>query len=51
VGAHEFRNHFGLYMERAANGSEILIRRRGRPTHAWAHRVSTECPALPMCEG
>ena len=31
VGAHEFRNHFGYYMERAAGGSEILIRRRGRP--------------------
>jgi prevent-host-death family protein len=31
VGAHEFRNHFGLYMERAAAGAEILIRRRGRP--------------------
>jgi prevent-host-death family protein len=31
VGAHEFRNHFGLYMERAAHGAEILIRRRGTP--------------------
>lgn len=31
VGAHKFRNHFGLYMERAAAGAEILIRRRGRP--------------------
>jgi prevent-host-death family protein len=31
VGAHEFRNHFGVYMERAAAGGEILIRRRGRP--------------------
>ena len=31
VGAHEFRNHFGYYMERAAAGSEVLIRRRGRP--------------------
>jgi prevent-host-death family protein len=31
VGAHQFRNHFGLYMERAAAGAEILIRRRGRP--------------------
>jgi prevent-host-death family protein len=31
VGAHQFRNHFGLYMERAAAGSEILIRRRGKP--------------------
>jgi len=31
VGAHEFRNHFGYYMERAAAGAEILIRRRGKP--------------------
>ena len=31
VGAHEFRNHFGYYMERAASGQTILIRRRGRP--------------------
>jgi prevent-host-death family protein len=31
VGAHEFRNRFGLYMERAASGAEILIRRHGRP--------------------
>jgi hypothetical protein len=31
VGAHEFRNHFGYYMERAAAGSEINVSRRGRP--------------------
>ena len=31
VGAHLFRNHFGYYMERAAAGAEILIRRRGKP--------------------
>ena len=31
VGAHEFRNHFGYYMERAAAGAEIQISRRGRP--------------------
>ena len=34
VGAHKFRNHFGYYMERAAAGAEILIRRRGKP---YAH--------------
>ncbi len=34
VGAHEFRNRFGYYMERAASGQTILIRRRGRP-YAW----------------
>ncbi len=31
VGAHQFRNHFGYYMERAAAGAEILVRRRGKP--------------------
>jgi prevent-host-death family protein len=31
VGAHKFRNHFGYYMERAAAGEEILIKRRGKP--------------------
>ncbi len=31
VGAHLFRNHFGYYMEQAAAGAEILIRRRGKP--------------------
>ena len=31
VGAHEFRNHFGWYTERAAAGEEILITRRGKP--------------------
>lgn len=31
VGAHFFRNHFGYYLERAAAGTEILIRRRGKP--------------------
>ena len=31
VGAHEFRNHFGYYMERAELGQEILVSRRGKP--------------------
>lgn len=31
VGAHQFRNHFGYYMERAAAGAEIRVSRRGRP--------------------
>jgi prevent-host-death family protein len=31
VGAHEFRNHFGYYMEQAAAGAEVSILRRGRP--------------------
>jgi prevent-host-death family protein len=31
VGAHQFRNYFGYYMERAAAGTEVLVRRRGKP--------------------
>jgi prevent-host-death family protein len=31
VGAHEFRNRFGWYMERSAAGEGILITRRGKP--------------------
>ena len=30
VGAHEFRNRFGYYMELAAKGAEILVARRGK---------------------
>ena len=32
VGAHEFRNRFGWYMERAAAGETFEVSRRGRPT-------------------
>jgi prevent-host-death family protein len=31
VGAHEFRNHFGYYMEQAAQGTEVQVSKRGRP--------------------
>ena len=31
VGAHEFRNRFGWYMERAAAGEEVVVSHRGRP--------------------
>ena len=31
VGAHEFRNRFGYYLEHAAGGAEIAISRHGRP--------------------
>jgi prevent-host-death family protein len=31
VGAHQFRNHFGYYLDRASSGTEVLVRRRGRP--------------------
>ena len=31
VGAHEFRNHFGWYMQRATGGESFLVKRRGKP--------------------
>lgn len=31
VGAHDFRNDFGWYMERAAAGEEFFVTRRGKP--------------------
>jgi prevent-host-death family protein len=31
IGAHEFRNRFGWYMERAAAGELIVVTRRGKP--------------------
>ncbi len=31
LGAHEYRNHFGWYMERAAAGERFLITRHGKP--------------------
>jgi prevent-host-death family protein len=43
VGCHQFRNHFGYYLERAAGGDEIRISRRGRP---YARLVPAE-PVQP----
>jgi prevent-host-death family protein len=31
VGANKFRNHFGYYLEKAGEGHEVLVSRRGRP--------------------
>jgi prevent-host-death family protein len=31
TGAHQFHNHFGYYMERAAAGQEIHVAHRGKP--------------------
>ncbi|MQA75771.1 MAG: type II toxin-antitoxin system prevent-host-death family antitoxin [Solirubrobacterales bacterium] len=31
IGAHEYRNRLGRYMERAAAGESFLITRRGKP--------------------
>jgi prevent-host-death family protein len=44
VGAHQFRNHFGYYMERAAAGEEVLVTRRGKPLV----RLSPAQESLPL---
>jgi prevent-host-death family protein len=31
VGANQFRNHFGFNLEKAGEGHEVLVSRRGRP--------------------
>jgi prevent-host-death family protein len=49
VGAHEFRNHFGYYMERAAAGEEILIKRRGKP-HARLGPPTASQPELDLAQ-
>lgn len=47
VGAHKFRNHFGYYMERAAAGTEILIRRRGK-LYARLGPPRSLCPRISL---
>lgn len=50
VGAHQFRNHFGHYMERASSGAEILIRRRGKPyARLGPPRAARRYPVLRSC--
>ena len=44
IGAHEFRNRFGWYMERAAAGEPIVVTRRGKP-HL---RLSPAAPRLGL---
>ena len=44
VGAHEFRNRFGWYMERAGRGEEMVVTHRGKP-HL---RLSAVTPALDL---
>jgi prevent-host-death family protein len=31
IGAHEFRERFGYWMDRAAAGDELIVTRRGKP--------------------
>jgi prevent-host-death family protein len=45
LGAHEFRNHFGYYMERAAAGEEIHVARRGKP---YVRLLPAEGSQLPL---
>jgi prevent-host-death family protein len=45
VGANEFRNRFGLYLERAAAGAEISISRHGRP---YARLVPADLNLAPV---
>ncbi len=47
VGAHEFRNHFGYYAERAAAGTEILVNRRGKP-HVRLGPARGRCPRVRL---
>lgn len=48
VGAHEYRNRFGWYMERAAAGETFLITRRGKPyARLTAPQDQLELPAEP----
>ena len=47
VGAHQFRNHFGWYMERTVAGEEFLVTRRGKP----CVRLVPAHPQLPIPEG
>jgi prevent-host-death family protein len=47
VGAHEFRNHFGYYAERAAAGAEILVSRRGKP-HVYLGPARARRPRLGL---
>jgi prevent-host-death family protein len=45
VGANEFRNHFGYFLERAADGHEVLVSRRGRP---YVRLMSVEPRLQPL---
>jgi len=48
VGAHEFRNRFGYYMECAAGGAEVAISRHGRPYVRLVPAIPSLTHPLPM---
>lgn len=47
VGAHEFRNRFGWYMERAAAGEHVHVSRHGRPFVRLLPAQESRPPAQP----
>lgn len=47
VGAHEFRNHFGWYMQRAAAAKSFESRGAASHTCAWS-RPRSPCPTLSL---
>jgi prevent-host-death family protein len=57
VGAHEFRNLFGLYAQRAAAGESFVITKRGKPYVRLAPATErlplapSEAPKLTLVEG
>ncbi len=48
VGAHQFRNHFGYYLEHAAAGGEVLVNRRGRPHVRLSPAAGKRSRRLPL---
>ena len=46
VGCHGFRERFGYYLDRAAAGDDILVKRYGRPYV----RLTAAVPRLPQME-
>ncbi len=44
IGAHEFREHFGYWMEVAAAGAEVIVSRHGRP-HVSLTAATPNCQA------
>jgi prevent-host-death family protein len=51
VGAHEFRERFGWYMERAAAGETFLITRRGKPYARLTpphEQLDLPAPVIPL---
>ena len=49
IGAHEYRNRFGWYLERAAAGESFLITRRGRP-HARLQPAHEQLRVVPAAD-